>query len=89
MQVSNDPSYWKENNRRNTVYNAFKLSDGVEKHGRMEWAPHTGANTKKRRENPIELSGLYIMNWNHYSKLSEGNNGEFKFVVSEVSKLGS
>lgn len=89
IMLSNDPSYWKENNRSNTVYRAFKLSDGVEKSGRMEWAPHTGASTKKGREKPIDLNGSYIMDWKQYSKLSEANNGEFKYVVSEVLKLGT
>lgn len=86
IMLSNDPSYWKENNRKNTVYNAFKLSDGAEKNGIMEWAPHTGASTKKGREKPIDLNGSYIMDWKQYSKLSEANNGEFKYVVSEVLK---
>lgn len=86
--LSNNLSYWKENNRSNTVYNAFKLSAGLEKQGRMDWAPHAGASTKKGREEPIDLNGSYIMDWKVYSNLPGIKNGEFKFVISEVFKTG-
>ncbi|MEI6877063.1 MAG: hypothetical protein WCL50_18265 [Spirochaetota bacterium] len=61
--LTNDPSYWAENNDRDTADRAFRIGEGAELSGVRAWAPGTGKGTTKSREGAIKLTGRYLMKW--------------------------
>lgn len=85
LVLTNDSKYWKGPKRDNTSAAAFSLREG-RKVGpsELDWAAHTGPDTKKGREAAIELGGKYSINWQGYShiKIPEGN---FRFLHLPVS----
>lgn len=40
--LTNDPAYWFDTPRRDTVYYEFRLNDGAVKTGEMKWSDHVG-----------------------------------------------
>lgn len=86
IMLSNDPSYWNESTRKDTCCAAFNISDGKVVRGTLTWAEHTGVGTMKNREEPLELTGSYSINWHNYSQSDHQRNGQFKYLLIEVDK---
>ena len=53
--------------------------------GVLDWAPHTGAGTKRGREAALALKGQYRMAWADYSRI-DGPFGEFRFLYLPVER---
>lgn len=82
--LTNDPSYWKLFERRETIDSAFRLHDGRIAKGRLAWASHAGAGTIRSRNVALELSGSYALNWRDYSDADDGKD-PFRYLMVEVS----
>ncbi len=82
--LTNDPLYWKAPRKAGTMAEAFTLHDGVCKNGTMSWAPHTGAGTRKGRENPIFLRHSYIIRWRDYSLVSDTRAGKLRYAILPI-----
>ena len=79
--LTNDPTYWKPKRiNKETAAEAFRLHDGAQLHGNLDWGLNTGEGTKRGHEEPIELVGDYDVNWKNYSVVSNGRNGTFKYL---------
>ncbi|WP_086253582.1 hypothetical protein [Campylobacter sp. P091] len=83
--LTNDETYLNPPQKNNCVYKDFSLEDGAIKKGKLEWAEHTGAGTKKGIEDPITLKGIYKMEWNEFSNVDEErSDGTFYYLVTKI-----
>jgi len=85
--ITNDLSYTEKPRKANCVYKEFSLEQGIVKTGRLNWADHTGAGTKKSMEKPIILKGEYKMDWKDYSDIENTehpNISIFKYLINEI-----
>lgn len=83
VALTNDPAYWTGPQRDDTCDAAFALREGREAGGCLDWAPHTGAGTKRGREAAIALRGRYRMLWRDYAQAG-GRFGRFRMLCIEV-----
>lgn len=81
LLLTNDPAYWNNTNRSDTVYEEFKLSENMIKTGRLSWASHAGKGTIKGREESITLTGKYTICWENYSEFYNERSGIFKYLI--------
>lgn len=79
--LTNDPHYWAIAKSDTAGYSAFSVHHGSIKSGTMAWGPSVGDGTRKSRENPLNLSGCYQLDWQEYSTI-EAKNGIFKYAVT-------
>lgn len=83
--LTNDETYLNPPQKNNCVYKDFSLEDGAIKKGKLEWAEHTGAGTKKGIEDPIKLKGIYKMEWEKFSNVDEErSDGTFYYLVTKI-----
>ena len=52
----------------------------------MNWSEKASNGTKKNCENPIHLTGKYIINWNNYSKIDNTNTGTFMYLINKITQ---
>lgn len=84
IALTNDGSYWRPARSNTTVDVNFRLHEEREFGGTLDWAAHTGAGTKKGRNEPIELGNRYKTNWWRYSEPAKGNYGQFRGLMFQV-----
>lgn len=66
--LTNVPSLWQSAPRtQQASYTAFRLHDGREVTGRVDWGPTAGQGTRSGREHPIVLRGRYRFAWRDFS----------------------
>lgn len=84
--LTNSPRLWMPPKRsRDTNDEAFLLHEGRVLQRTLEWSPNASAGTRKGREEPIQLNGCYDLTWYDYSALENVKNGEFRYLVAEIS----
>ena len=66
--LTNDRSYWEEPTRDNRPDDrAFRLHEGQELFGTLSWSHQDKLKAKRKRVEPISLSGRYRARWYNYS----------------------
>jgi hypothetical protein len=83
LALTNDPGYWNAPTR-DTFDVAFRIYEGRDLAGRLQWAPGTGSGTKVGRDLPLELTGRYTLAWRPYSTVSSGPAGTFRVLAVRV-----
>jgi hypothetical protein len=84
--LSNDPAYWEGGSRIGTCAEAFAIPEGRTLAGGLDWAPHTGAGTKKAREAALHIRGPHHLAWRDYSAI--GNpRGRFRYLHIPIRAL--
>jgi hypothetical protein len=84
LLLANDPALWLPPTARVNIDTQFKLHEGRELVGVLDWAPHTGG-TKLGREQPHQLHGSYTVHWQDYSQIpGQGASGRFRFLAIHV-----
>ena len=86
IKITSEISYLKPPTKVNCTYAEFSIEDGSIKTGCMNWAANTGKGTMRGMEAPIELTGIYPINWKEYSKVDDNNSGTFMYLVNRISK---
>ena len=87
IMLSNDYLYWDiPKSKKTTVFDSFRIHDGCEKGGLLNWTGNPSAGTTKDREKPINLHGKYQIEWREYSQLSQERNGTFNYLLLEINK---
>lgn len=89
LMLTNDPLYWGQSSKIDTIDREFRLIDGFEKAGNLKWAEHAGLGTTRGREEPIILSNNYLMQWEEYSKLDNERSGTFKYLLTNIDKVSN
>lgn len=84
--ITNELSYTKKPSKKDCVYKQFSLEDSAIKTGTMNWSEKASNGTKKNCENPIHLTGKYIINWNNYSKIDNTNTGTFMYLINKITQ---
>lgn len=64
--MTNDGQYWRPGQRIGTNDEAFRIHEGVSVSGERQWSVRTGAGTMRGREEPIQITGAYTINWDDY-----------------------
>jgi hypothetical protein len=68
-----------------TADHQFRIHQGITVGGCLEWGISTGAGTMKGRENPIEITGKYKMEWAPYSIVNQNPQGAFNYLAVSVN----
>lgn len=84
LVLTNDPSYWQERSRVDTIDAAFNLSDLRELTGTLLWHELAKPGTTKNRETILEIKGRYPLTWQDYSRI-EGRAGLFRYLWIPVA----
>ena len=82
--LTNDPLYWNPPGRLGTVDSAFRVHEGQEIQGKLEWTDEVSPGTKKGREKPIQLRGPYCLRWQDYSDFPGKPRGKFRYLSVSV-----
>ncbi len=82
VALTNDSSYWRPGRSLAGSDAAFRLNEGRELRGRLEWRAGTSSNTTKGTLD-IELKGRYPCHWAPYSHVTSAR-GEFRTLVIRV-----
>jgi len=83
--LTNDSAYWNECTRAKVCDPEFRLSNGRQLNGKLDWSSSASKGTKKKREAPITLSGTYQLDWMPYSKV-DGKAGLLQTLIIQVSQ---
>jgi hypothetical protein len=78
--LTNDSAYWKPSPKADPIYKSFQFLQGETVGGTLSWGKSAGEGTIKGREDAINLHGIYRVNWQDYSKPSNGAYGVFRYV---------
>ena len=84
LVLTNDPGYWQERGRHDTVDAAFNLSHLRELTGSLAWSAAARPGTTRNREAPLEIRGRYALSWRDYSRLA-GPAGMFRYLWIPVA----
>ena len=87
--LTNDPLYWKPPARPGAGYDAFRLNEGRQVRGALEWGARAGPGTRRGREAPLILASTYELAWLPYSQVGQGVVGAFKALVLNVGAPGT
>jgi len=83
--LTNDPSYWTRSHNNRTVDAEFRLHQGRELHGTLDWGSHASEGTKRGREKLLRLAGSYPLQWEDYSRATaEAKWAKFRYLVVET-----
>lgn len=82
--LTNEPGLWNQSTREN-CYKEFEIYEGRTLVGESSWGSSAGPGTRKNRETSINLRETYLCSWHHYSNFENVRNGEFRYLVFEVS----
>ncbi len=84
--LTNDPLFWRPPSpgRKQTVDAAFRVHESQETTGSLAWSGLASAGTKRGREIPISLRGIYTMHWQDYWNFPEVESGEFRYLAVSV-----
>jgi hypothetical protein len=94
--LTNDSLYWRDSPRE-TICDAFRLTETTKIAGKLSWSAGAGRGTTKDRESPITLEGAYICRWRDYSEFEQTEypvgdekhmigRSKFRYLVFTVQK---
>jgi hypothetical protein len=72
---------------RIAVDHDFRVHEGREINGQLNWREQAGKETVRGKEDPIEINGNYKVNWKTYSKLDSSFRGEFLYLLLSVGNF--
>ena len=79
--LTNDPTYWTESKRVESIDAQFRLHEGRDLAGSLAWQGKYKQGTVKNRESPIVLRSTYSTAWSNYSTTEQG---KFRFLAWTV-----
>lgn len=85
--LSNDNTYWASASNQSTADAQFRIHQNRSLTGTLNWGVNASKGTTKGRESPIDIRGLYTVNWQTYSSLNglPQTNENFKYLLFEIS----
>ena len=84
VMLTNDAGYWHETPRGDLVDMDFHIHHGRRLTGEMTWSDRATPGTKKSREEPIRLNGVYDLQWRDYATMESGRNAKFRYLAVQV-----
>lgn len=80
--LSNVPELWTRVGTRVTGSDAFRLTDGLDVTGHMDWGVSYGRGSRQGRTSPLTLVGSYLLRWVDYGQQVEGQQFRYLTVVA-------
>lgn len=84
LVLTNDPSYWQDRARADTIDAAFNLSHLRELTGNLKWHELAKPGTTKNREAALDIKGRYALKWQDYNMI-DGRAGRFRYLWIPIS----
>ncbi|MCE2453458.1 MAG: hypothetical protein J4F48_11675 [Nitrospinae bacterium] len=84
--LSNDPVYWNEPRKRNTIYEDFRLTEGRLLNGSLKWGLNASEGSFKGRKTTLNIKGKYRLHWRNYSFIPNDKYGWFRYLMINVSQ---
>lgn len=82
--LTNDASYWTQSRNDDTADARFRLHEGNSLRGDLEWGPSASEGTRRGREGLLQLRESYALQWEDYSRPTDGTYGRFRYLLVEV-----
>jgi hypothetical protein len=83
--LTNAPLYWTRSYKTGMGDAEFRLHQGRELHGTLQWGERSKAGTRRTREKPLRLAGSYSLQWEDYSRATaEEKFATFRYLVVEI-----
>lgn len=83
--LANEHLHWEPRKGwQSTIDAAFRIHEGQQMTGKLNWAEQASAGSKKGRERPISLTGSYTMRWQDYYEFDNKTNGRFRYLAVPV-----
>jgi len=82
--LTNDSAYWKSPMVLKTVDESFRIHQGKVITGELRWGTKASEGTTRGREEPIAVKGVYTLNWQDYSELSDDSYGKFRYLLVKI-----
>lgn len=82
--LTNDSAYWSKPRSSSDTSAAFSVHEGRLVSGRLDWAANASPNTKRKREEPLQLRGEYRLHWRDYSTIQAASYARFRYLAIEV-----
>lgn len=86
IMLTNDSAYWKPSARNDTIDNDFRLDEGRNLYGYLDWGTSASDGTKKNREHSLCLTNAYITKWKEYSLVPAKINNKFRYLSFIINK---
>ena len=83
IMLTNDDRYWQKG-RRATIDTAFRIHEGRTIEGTLTWGENAAEGTTRGRTDPLQLRGIYSLQWRDYSNLQEAGPNQFRCLVLKV-----
>jgi len=81
LLLTNDPAFWTPARDRETADEAFRIDEGRQLHGVLDWRETDGSSTRHGRQRPLELRGRYGCVWNEYSQAGPDPYARFRWLA--------
>lgn len=85
LVLTNDPTYWQERARADTIDAAFNLSHLRELTGALAWGEQAKPGTTNSREASLEIKGRYALTWQDYHRIDDSRAGLFRYLWIPVA----
>ncbi len=82
--LTNHPHYWNPPSKQDVIDVAFRIHEGRNVSGELTWSGRAGEETKRGREEPIDIIGSYDLHWRDYSRFGSGTNQQFRYLAVMV-----
>lgn len=83
--LTNNSTYWRPPRQDNIVDADFRIHDGRQVFsGNLQWSDTVGVNTKRNREELIQLKNSYRMRWMDYSSFGDKPGQTFRYLAIEI-----
>lgn len=86
VALSNDTNYWRPGTKSEPIDAMFRIHDGRQLQGMLEWSPRAGLGTTKGRDKPLVLDRVYSCGWRDYStvRARDGRPLALRYLAFEV-----
>jgi hypothetical protein len=84
VALTNDAGYWLVSRRGGTNDADFRIHEGRELAGPLDWAVGAAPGTKTGREEPLIPTGTYKLKWSDFSVVAPGRAGAFRYLLIQV-----
>ena len=80
--ITNDANYCQPSKRQSiTNFEQFRIHDNSTLQGNLQWGELASVGTRKGREELLVLTNKYPLLWRDYSKVTDTNAGQFRYLL--------
>lgn len=82
--LTNDSSYWNPPTNDRSIDSNFRIHQGRNLTGALQWGTRASIGTMRGREEEIHIKGEYKLGWGDYSNPSKESYGKFRSLLVRV-----